>query len=261
MLPYLPPSIAHQVEGLPYTRDGVGLSGNQVLLFPDAVLKIGPVCAETTNELAMLRFFQGRLCVPQVLGYEETEGIRYLLMSRVDGVMSCHESLMGNLHHAAELLVEGLHLLWDVDATNCPANMRLTSKLSLIEQTIARGEIHFTSARADVPSSPTFTNPDALLRYLADNKMEESLAITHGDYCMPNVMVSGGHISGLIDLGRAGLADPWVDIALAWRSLKHNCDGTHGFHEGWTKELLFDALGIAPDWDKLCYYLLLDELF
>lgn len=261
MLSFLPASIARQVKGLPFEQDGIGMSGNRVLLFPEYVLKIGAVCKETVNELAMLRFLERRLPVPGVLGYEEENGVRYLLMSRATGVVSCHASLMTDLHHAAELVAEGLHLLWQTDTAGCPGDMRLSAKLALIEETLARGEIQFTCARADVPESPEFTDPEALWRYLADNRPEETLAMTHGDYCMPNLMVENNRVSALIDLGRAGIADPWVDIALAYRSLKHNCDGTHGVYPGWTKELLFDVLGIVPDWDRLCYYLLLDELF
>lgn len=257
----LPPTIAQAIKGLPFLQDSLGMSGNQVLLFPDRVLKIGSVRSETTNELNMMRFLSDRLPVPQILAYEEVNGTRYLLMSRVRGLVACDATLMSNLHRVAELLAEGLQLLWQVDTTGCPGDMRLPRKLSLIEDTIARGEIQFSYAHADLPDSPTFTSPEALLRYLQDNQMPETLRVTHGDYCMPNLLVENDRISGFIDLGRGGLADPWTDIALAYRSLKHNCDGTHGTYAGWTKELLFDALGIAPDWEKLHYYLLLDELF
>ena len=53
------------------------------------------------------------------------------------------------------------------------------------------------------------------------------------------------------------------DIALCYRSLKHNFDGTYGgkVYEDFNPELLFEKLGIEPDWDKLKYYILLDELF
>ena len=69
--------------------------------------------------------------------------------------------------------------------------------------------------------------------------------------------------SGLIDLGGTGVADKYQDIALCYRSLKHNFDGSYGgeVREEFNPDLLFEKLGIEPDWDKIRYYLLLDELF
>ena len=40
------------------------------------------------------------------------------------------------------------------------------------------------------------------------------------------------------------------------RSLEYNT----GKNEGYVN-LLFEELGMAPDWDKIRYYVLLDELF
>ena len=68
---------------------------------------------------------------------------------------------------------------------------------------------------------------------------------------------------GFIDLGRGGIGDKWNDIALCYRSLKHNFDGTYGgkVYEDFHPDMLFEKLGLEPDWDKIKYYLLLDELF
>ena len=83
--------------------------------------------------------------------------------------------------------------------------------------------------------------------------------LSHGDFCLPNVFVESQQLSGLIDLGRTGVADRWQDIALCWRSLKHNYSGK--VYENFDPDCLFDALGIVPDREKLNYYILLDELF
>lgn len=65
------------------------------------------------------------------------------------------------------------------------------------------------------------------------------------------------------DLGDTGIADKWRDISLCYRSLKHNFDGTFGgkVYPDFDPDMLFDALGIEPNWEKLNYYILLDELF
>ena len=70
-----------------------------------------------------------------------------------------------------------------------------------------------------------------------------------------NIFVKDGKVSGFIDLGRSGRADKWYDIAFCVRSIREDIG------EEQYVELFFDLLGIKPDWEKIKYYILLDELF
>ena len=86
--------------------------------------------------------------------------------------------------------------------------------------------------------------------------------LSHGVFCLPIVFIEDGHVSGMIDLGRAGAADRWQDIALCLRSLRENARGRYGpAYPGFDEDLLLRTLGMAPDREKIRYYLLLDELF
>ena len=77
-----------------------------------------------------------------------------------------------------------------------------------------------------------------------------------------NIIFNNGVLSGLIDLGRSGVADKWCDIALCYRSVRDNFGGRYDRkHEGYSDGYLFDALQIKPNWEKIRYYILLDELF
>lgn len=62
--------------------------------------------------------------------------------------------------------------------------------------------------------------------------------LIHGDYCLPNVLTVDGRLSGLVDVGRAGLGDPRDDLAAGVWSLHYN------FGHGYASEFL-DAYG-AP---------------
>jgi len=77
------------------------------------------------------------------------------------------------------------------------------------------------------------------------------------------VFLKDGKVAGFIDLGDTGTGDKWRDIALLYRSLKWNFDGTFGgkVYENFSPDMLFDYLKITPDYQKLRYYILLDELF
>ena len=94
------------------------------------------------------------------------------------------------------------------------------------------------------------------------NKPGEELVFSHGDFCMPNIFIQNGELAGYIDLGRSGVADKWQDIALCYRSLKDNFSGKYAtkIYEEFDPNLLFEELGVEPDWNKINYYMLLDEL-
>ncbi|HKC19253.1 MAG TPA: phosphotransferase [Candidatus Dormibacteraeota bacterium] len=63
--------------------------------------------------------------------------------------------------------------------------------------------------------------------------------LTHGDYCLPNVLVQDGRLSGLVDVAGAGLASPEVDLAAGVWTLQYN----HG--RGFARAFL-DAYGWPP---------------
>lgn len=44
----------------------------------------------------------------------------------------------------------------------------------------------------------------------------------HGDFCLPNILVKEGKVSGFIDTESSGLGDPWMDYAWAIWSLEYN---------------------------------------
>lgn len=63
--------------------------------------------------------------------------------------------------------------------------------------------------------------------------------LTHGDYCLPNVLVEDGGLSGLVDVGRTGLGNPEVDLAAGVWTLQYN------YGKGFTRRFL-DAYGWPP---------------
>ena len=73
----------------------------------------------------------------------------------------------------------------------------------------------------------------------------------------------GKDVSGFIDLGKICIADRYQDIALCYRSLSNNFKGIYGRAacEGLDTDKFFEKLDVKPDWKKIRYYILLDELF
>ena len=259
----LPRAIEKRVAGKPRRTNDVGMSRAQVRDYGDCVLKIEPIGEEARNAERVMRWLEGKYPAPRVLEYVEQEGVSFLLMTRVGGAMACDARWMGRPSELVDLLARALHGLWALDVTDCPARSSLDAKLRDAGEAIARGDVDIQNTEPETFGPGGFRDPEHLLRWLTDNRPDEELAFTHGDFCLPNVFLGDGRVAGLIDWGRAGVCDRWQDIALCWRSLKHNAQGAYGgsVYPDVDPDSLFSALGIARDEEKLRYYLLLDELF
>ena len=260
---YLPEKIENLIKDKPYTLDTIGMSGNTVLLFEDMVLKIEKDVVSVAEQVKMMRWLEGKLPVPQVLAFEQENEKSYLLMSRISGKMSCDTYYLEHPHELLEALACGLKMLWQVDVTGCPCRRDLDVVLKEARSRVENGLVDLDNVEETTFGEDGFESPKHLLEYLESHRPTFEPVISHGDYCLPNVFLENGQIKGFIDLGRAGIGDKWNDIALCYRSLKHNFDGTYGgkVYEDFNPDMLFEKLGIEPDWDKINYYLLLDELF
>lgn len=261
----VPKSIQALIQDRAYRIDDVGLSDSSVICFEDMVLKIEKEGKEAECEYKTMKWLAGKLPVPKILCFEKQKGVHYLLMSRIDGAMACAEEHMEDPKELVRMLAEGLKLLWNVDTTGCPGWNGLEQKLQLAEQRVQAGLCDMENVQEGTYGEGGFENPAALLAWLKKNRPKEEPVFSHGDYCLPNVFLKGGKVSGFLDLGRSGIADKYQDIALCYRSLRDNYSGKYGNDRyaglDFKPESLFDALGMEPDWEKVKYYILLDELF
>lgn len=242
-----------------YQLDDIGMSESQVCCFDDMVLKIEKERENSNNEYRMMEWMADKLPVPKILGFAQENNTNYLLMSRISGEMSCKEACMKQPGELVRILAEGLKMLWKVDISGCPYRNDLDNKLRLARIQVENNLCDTENVEEGTYGEGGFENPAELLAWLEANRPEEDLVFAHGDYCLPNIFVKDGQVSGFIDLGNCGVADRYQDIALCYRSLLHNYADKE--YKGFKPEMLFEELGIEPDWKKIRYYILLDELF
>lgn len=259
----MPLTIEALIKGKTYTMDDIGMSGNQVLIFEDMVLKIETDVESVNNQVRLMQWLEGKLPVPRVLAYEVEEGKSYLLMSKINGKMSCDTYYLERPEVLVNALAEGLKMLWEVDVQDCPRIRDIDDELREARRRVERGLVDIDNVEPTTFCEGGFESPAHLLKWLEEKRPSLEPVFSHGDYCLPNVFLEDGKVQGFIDLGTAGVGDKWRDIALCYRSLKHNFDGTYGgkVYADFNPDMLFDKLGIEPDWNKIKYYLLLDELF
>ena len=260
----IPDNIKKLIAERKYTIDDMGKSGSSILIFDDCVLKILDSCLHNEeSSVEVLNWLKGKLPVPEVLAFEKKGDYQYLLMTRIPGEMSCSEYYMEHPNELLPLMAQALKMLWAIDISDCPKSRDFDTELRAARYRVENNLVNIDDAEPDTFGENGFENPAALLKWLEENKPVYEPVLSHGDFCLPNVLLKDGKVSGFIDCGDTAIGDKWKDIALCYRSLKHNFDGTFGgkVYPDFNPDLLFDALGIEPDWDKIRYWILLDELF
>ncbi len=259
-VPQLPDELNELLSEYDCIKNSVGWSSASVYLFHKGdnafYLKINK-SSELIRERDIMIWLKGKVPVPQVKYFGEKNNLYYLLMTASEGHMSCDFSediVRESYENTVRLLADGILMLQSIDITDCPFVNTLDIMLKDALFNIEYGLVDME----DFEDGNEFTTPMELYNYLIQNKPTEENCFCHGDYCLPNIFIDDNKVTGFIDLGSSGIADKWQDIALCVRSLEYNLKNVDK-----TKyiDLLFEHLNIEPNWDKINYYILLDELF
>ncbi|SDY92549.1 kanamycin kinase/aminoglycoside 3'-phosphotransferase-2 [Evansella caseinilytica] len=223
--------------------------------YGSAYLKVKQYDAAETlaDEAAVLDWLKEKIPVPEVYYYKHYQEKEYLLMSEIKG-FDCSSAVHKNSpENMVKAFAEGLKAIHNIEITNCPFKRTLEKKIDKARYRVENGLVDEANFEEENWGKKAVDLFETLLSKKTD---DEDLVFTHGDYCLPNVIIDGNKLSGLIDLGRGGVADRYQDIALAVRSLKHNLQS-----EKWV-DLFFDHYGMKDVNDaKIDFYILLDEFF
>jgi aminoglycoside 3'-phosphotransferase II len=199
---------------------------------------------DISGEAAIMMWCAGRLPVAEVLAVEA--GV--LLMSALPGV-NLTEAAM---ECAVAVTAEALHLIHSVPTKGCPFRADWATRLHQAEDRVRRGLVDENDFD-DVNLGRTATDILAELRSLPP--VPPVSRFTHGDACLPNFLTQRGLLTGVVDLGRAGVAHPAQDWALALRSMRDN------FGSEAEKSLRKHVPQHCDDEPLLHRFRLLDELF
>lgn len=254
----LPLKLAETISGYDFRQIHLGLSPSKVFRLEAAnknslYLKIAPriPAFSLSDEKLKLEWLENRLPVPEVLLFAEDESTDYLLLSEISGLPAGDDSLQTGIPRLIEQLVNGLKMIHSLPFEDCPFDLRVDSVIEIVRERISKNLVD----TSDFDEERQGRTAEDIFRELIETKpSSEDLVFTHGDYCVPNVILKDGKLNGFVDLGNAGIADKYQDIALLMRSVKDN------FGEEY-EEKVFEIYGIEPDWEKIRFYKLLDEFF
>lgn len=258
---HMPEQLKDIIKGSKWIKDTIGCSDAHIYYLKgisngnNAYLKILLQNSLSTllPEKRVIEWLQGKLPVPKILYYGIHKDIEYLLISEIEGEDASSKIFKTEPYNLIRILARSLKMIHAIPIENCPFDQRLDTKLKMAEIRVEKGLVD------ENDFEPAYLGKTAKYIFQEVLKMrpkDEELVFTHGDYCLPNIIIKDGKLSGFIDLGRAGVADRYQDLALAVRSIEHNL-GSKKWSEMFLKEYGLDNI----DTLKLKYYILLDELF
>jgi len=233
----LPNELAEKLRGYSFSKHPYDETGAAIYVLkhqtePRLYLKIRSEQTDRlSSEYQMLKWINQRVPTPEPLYYSREGTTEYLLTTEVKGNPT-YQVESTEHETAVRVLAETLRKIHSLDTRGCPAKHRIDDWIMFL-----RGK-----------------GVDVSL--LGDWRPEENLCFTHGDYCLPNIIVHGDRLSGIIDWDYGGLSDPYADFVSCTWSIRYNFKG-----ESETLiPLFFETYDLAVDDEKLGFYRRLNEL-
>jgi kanamycin kinase len=204
------------------------------------------------HEVSILHWLAEQLPVPRVQNYTTDVAYEYLLLSEVPGDNCVDAMARLDSNRLVELLAQGLRQIHQLDIAQCPFDERVEAKLERAKYRVYHALVNeddFDDERRGMTAHEVYVA-------LRDHQpTEDDFVFTHGDYCLPNILLQGECVSGFIDLDRAGISDRYNDLAIASRSIAYNLGPEY-------EQRFFLSYGVEHiDDEKIQYFRMMDELF
>ena len=221
----LPEVLQSRIDAASFGDGLVGRVGNSLTQVVDnaagpAFLKVGRGAAaiDLRREANRLRWIGNRLPVPEVLFFENADPA-FLLIRALKGSPS-HEWLdVLGPKSVVRMLATTLRSIHRVEVEGCTFRDLFVSELSEAEERLHRGAVD----QAEFENATGMT-PAKAIDWLHTVDPAGADVFTHGDYCMPNVLIEDGEVSGIVDWGLAGVANPHRDFMSFEVTLRRNLD-------------------------------------
>lgn len=190
-----------------------------------------------------------KILTPRVIAFEQNEDTTSMIISNIEGVPAY---LFENIEVAIKIAADLLKKIHSIDISRgTPVDDILEKELKDIETMIHGREILEKDFIANVGKYPS-----EVYQYLIEKKeIFDKTVYTHGDYCLPNIIININNESGVIDWGQAGIGDKYRDFAAMETSLKKNNREGH-------IALFYELYGIDSakiNREKINYYHMMDQ--
>ncbi|MDZ7678075.1 MAG: APH(3') family aminoglycoside O-phosphotransferase [Acidimicrobiales bacterium] len=206
------------------------------------------------GEAERARWLARHLPVPEVVASGSDGEHEWLLTTALVGSDATRPEHQMEVERLVHVLGEGLRTFHDrAPVDDCPFDATTPIALERARARMEAGRVDET----DFEPLHAGLSSHELFQLMIDSVPggDDDTVVLHGDYCVPNVILEDGAISGYVDLGRVGVGDRHRDLGIAARSIANNFGG-HAVGP------FLDAYGIdQPDLARLDFFVMLDEFF
>ncbi|WP_371627659.1 APH(3'') family aminoglycoside O-phosphotransferase [Streptomyces sp. NBC_01116] len=198
---------------------------------------------------------------PRVLDWYAGDAGACLVTRAVTGVPA-DQVRAEDLRAAWGHIADAVRRLHEVAVASCPFRRGLDSVVDVARDVVARDAVYsefLPTEQRRVPPAELLARLTGEVPRRRDQEAADTV-VCHGDLCLPNIILDPEslEVSGFIDLGRLGAADRHADLALLLANAR----------ETWVDEerarvadaAFAERYGIAPDQERLRFYLHLDPL-
>ncbi|QWF80324.1 APH(3') family aminoglycoside O-phosphotransferase [Amycolatopsis sp. CA-230715] len=189
----------------------------------------------------------------------EKDGVAWLVSTAVPGRTAAEDWASGEREAVVDAVADFTRVLHALPVADCPFDRSLAVTVPHARYAAENGLVDLEDLddeRSGWSAARLVTELDGALP-----GVEESV-VCHGDLCLPNVLLdpSTFEVTGLIDVGRLGVADRYADLALITRSLRAG-DLNPQFGARFADRFLARYGEVPVDTTRLDFYRLLDEFF
>lgn len=220
-------------------------------------LKISEVIYASTTysvlrEAKVLDWINGKLNVPELILMESNDDYEFMISKAIQA-KPIADLTQYNEQQILGIYQQTLQQLQSIDISNCPFHSDIQTRINEAEFLLKHeliNDINWDEVDLDVWDE--FKSYSELLENLKEMRFKEDFVFSHGDITDTKIFLDKNEQIYFLDLGRAGIADRFVDIAFIERSLREDCSDQ-------TAQKFIESLE-EDDHFKRDYFLKLDEL-
>lgn len=175
------------------------------------------------REAKMTSFFHSLGLSAKVLHYGTYDDSDYLVTERIPGEPCIYPVCLDAPERLCDTIAQTLRELHEQDGSGCP----VTDRVARFTEAVKFGADGSYYEPDLFPGLWEFRDFPEAFRVATDGLPHlHSDTLIHGDYCLPNILLSDWKLTGFIDLGDGGIADRHMDILWGVATLNFNLHTT-----------------------------------
>ncbi len=213
-----PTRIQAIIGSKPVESDDVGRSGALVAFIGDELVLKRADKGKLQNACLMQSFFYKNGLAPEVVLYD-SDDFDYLISRRAEGKSAIDPENMKEPRRLASALGEFLLKIHSLDVSSCPVKNVMDVQLQEYDRAVLRNEGLYEHISNYIKIETIDKAKEIVLK---SRPLIQSDTVLHGDYCLPNIMLSGFKGKHIIDVGEGGVGDRHFDLFWGLWSLSYN---------------------------------------